>query len=281
MSDPILEVDGLTVVYSARRRRQTTTALDRVSITLHQGETLGIVGESGSGKSTLGKAILGLVPVLEGSIRWRGRDITSVSMSDRRLLSREIQAIFQDPYSTLNPQRTVGQSVVETLAAAGQEKLPATKARAIEILEQVGLDRSAFDRYPRQFSGGQRQRIAIARAVLPEPTLIVCDEVVSALDLSVQAQVINLLMDLQTSHGLSYVFITHDLSVVRHVCQRTVVLQNGRLVEEGPTQRVLDAPTDPYTERLVLAAPVLDPAEQRKRRLARQAAADSQLSATH
>jgi ABC-type oligopeptide transport system ATPase subunit len=249
-----------------------------VSLTLQAGETLGIVGESGSGKSTLGKAILGLAPVVDGSIRWRDRDITKVSNRERRVLSREIQAIFQDPYSTLNPQRTVGQSIVETLAASGNEKTPAARTRAVEILEQVGLDQTAYDRYPRQFSGGQRQRIAIARAVLPEPTLIICDEVVSALDLSVQAQVINLLADLQADHGLSYLFITHDLSVVRHVCQRTVVLQHGRLIEEGPTERVLDEPSDPYTQRLVLAAPVLDPAEQRRRRLARRAASDAALA---
>lgn len=271
MSEPILEVRDLSVVYGSRRR-SSVKALDRVSISLGPGETLGIVGESGSGKSTLGKAILGLSPVVSGSIHWRGSDITSIPNRQRRMLSREIQAVFQDPYSTLNPQRTVGQSIIETLAASGEEKSPEARSRAIAILQQVGLDASAYDRYPRQFSGGQRQRIAIARAVLPAPTLIICDEVVSALDLSVQAQVINLLLDLQAERTLSYLFITHDLSVVRHLCQRTVVLEHGRLVEEGSTSKVLDRPDDLYTQRLVLAAPVLDPAEQRSRRLARRAA---------
>ena len=273
MSEALLEVENLTVVYRGRRRRAPQPALQNISLRLHAGETLGIVGESGSGKSTLGKAVLGLVPIVEGAIRWRGRDITSVAPRERRVLSREIQAIFQDPYSSLNPHRTVGQSVLETLAASNEERSSNARSRAVSVLQHVGLDASAMERYPRQFSGGQRQRIAIARALLPDPTLIICDEVVSALDLSVQAQVINLLTDLQAEHGLSYLFITHDLSVVRHLCQRTIVLRHGRLVESGETAQVLDHPTDPYTERLVLAAPALDPDRQRERRLARRAAA--------
>jgi len=275
VSDPLLEVEKLTVVYASRGRRARPPALENVSLRLDVGETLGVVGESGSGKSTLGKAVLGLVPIIEGAIRWRGRDITSIKPRERRVLSREIQAIFQDPYSSLNPHRTVGQSVLETLAASNEERTPEARRRPVSVLEQVGLDASAMERYPRQFSGGQRQRIAIARALLPEPTLIICDEVVSALDLSVQAQVINLLTDLQAEHGLSYLFITHDLSVVRHLCQRTIVLQHGRLVESGQTAQVLDHPCDPYTQRLVLAAPVLDPDRQSERRLARRAAATS------
>lgn len=272
MTEPLLSVESLTVTYRGRRRRGAIHALRDVSISLGRGETLGVVGESGSGKSTLGGAVLGLAPVVSGRIRWQGRDITTASPRERRGLSREIQAVFQDPYSTLNPQRTVGQSILETLAASGEERSPEARVRATDLLTQVGLEPSAFDRYPRQFSGGQRQRIAIARAVLPEPSLIVCDEVVSALDLSVQAQVINLLADLQAARGLSYLFITHDLSVVRHLCQRVVVLEHGRMVEQGPTRHVLDHPSDPYTERLCLAAPVLDPDEQRRRREARRAA---------
>lgn len=272
MTEPLLSVESLTVTYRGRRRRGAIDALRDVSIAVGRGETLGVVGESGSGKSTLGGAVLGLAPVVGGTIRWQGRDITAVSPRERRALSRDIQAVFQDPYSTLNPHRTVGQSILETLAASGEEHRPDARVRATELLTQVGLEPSAFDRYPRQFSGGQRQRIAIARAVLPEPSLIVCDEVVSALDLSVQAQVINLLADLQAARGLSYLFITHDLSVVRHLCQRVVVLEHGRMVEQGPTRRVLDHPEDPYTERLCLAAPVLDPDEQRRRREARRAA---------
>ncbi|MFC8433594.1 ABC transporter ATP-binding protein [Streptomyces sp. NPDC057253] len=272
MTEPLLEIGSLTVTYRGRRRRSAAPALRDISLSLGPGETLGIVGESGSGKSTLGKAVLGLAPVVSGTVRWRGRDITSATARERRALSREIQVVFQDPYSSLNPHRTVGQSILETLAASGEEHSPQARSRAADLLTRVGLDPTAFDRYPRQFSGGQRQRIAIARAVLPGPSLIICDEVVSALDLSVQAQVINLLTDLQTDHELSYLFITHDLSVVRHLCRRVVVLEHGRLVEQGTTQRVLDHPEDPYTERLCLAAPVLDPDQQRTRREARRAA---------
>ncbi len=267
---PLLEIDHVSVVYPQRRHTPAHVAVDDVSMTVARGETVGIVGESGSGKSSLGNAVLGLVPITSGAIRFDGRDITHLSHADRRSLSRDIQAIFQDPYSSLNPHRTVGQSVMETLAGTSRKTRAEDRTRAVDLLARVGLDQTAFDRFPGQFSGGQRQRIAIARALLPGPQLIVCDEVVSALDLSVQAQVINLLLELQREHSLSYVFITHDLSVVRHLCQRVLVLRKGRVVETGEMHEVMHNPQDPYTQRLILAAPAVDPTEQKERRLARR-----------
>jgi ABC-type oligopeptide transport system ATPase subunit len=272
MSDVLLSVDDLSVAYTSRRRGSVHHALQNVSIELRRGETLGIVGESGSGKSTLGNSVLGLTPIVGGNIVFDGQDITRMSGRPRRALSRRLQAIFQDPYSSLNPHRTVGQSITETLEPAGELTKQQRRARAIDMLASVGMDATAYDRYPGQFSGGQRQRIAIARAVLPEPELIICDEVVSALDLSVQAQVMNLLADLQREHSLSYLFITHDLSVVKHLCQRVVVLRHGRIVEQGSTREVLENPQTAYTKRLVLAAPVLDPDRQLQRRRDRIAA---------
>lgn len=272
MSDVLLRVNDLSVSYTSRRRRREHQALAGVSIELRRGETLGIVGESGSGKSTLGNSVLGLTPIAGGSIEFDGQDITRLTGKPRRLLSRRLQAIFQDPYSSLNPHRTVGQSITETLEPDRSTPGPERRRKAVEMLESVGLDAAAYDRFPGQFSGGQRQRIAIARAVVAGPELIVCDEVVSALDLSVQAQVINLLVDLQRTHALSYLFITHDLSVVKHLCQRVVVLRNGGIVEQGTTAEVLESPQTAYTTRLVLAAPVLDPVLQQKRRRDRLAA---------
>lgn len=266
MSDVLLSVRDLSVVYTARRRRTAHHALKNVSLELRRGETLGIVGESGSGKSTLGNSVLGLTPVVSGRIVFDGQDITRLSGRPRRALSTRLQAIFQDPYSSLNPHRTVGQSITETIEPAGGLTKEQRRAKAVDMLSSVGMDAAAYDRYPGQFSGGQRQRIAIARAVLPDPELIICDEVVSALDLSVQAQVMNLLADLQREHSLSYLFITHDLSVVKHLCQRVLVLRHGEIVEQGSTREVLEDPQTAYTKRLVLAAPVLDPDRQRQRR---------------
>ncbi|WP_350353307.1 dipeptide ABC transporter ATP-binding protein [Microbacterium sp. A8/3-1] len=267
--EPLLRIEDLSVTYPGRGRRKAHPALEGVSIDVGRGETVGVVGESGSGKSTTGNSVLGLTPISGGRIVFDGEDITGLPSTGRRDLSRRLQAIFQDPYSSLNPHRTVGQSITETLEADRDDDRGTRRDRAIEMLASVGLDAEAYDRYPGQFSGGQRQRISIARAMLPSPELIVCDEVVSALDLSVQAQVINLLVDLQRENGLSYLFITHDLSVVKHLCQRVIVLRNGQIVEEGPTQQVLNDPQTAYTKRLVLAAPVIDPDRQRERRLER------------
>ncbi|MFJ4222832.1 ATP-binding cassette domain-containing protein [Microbacterium sp. NPDC089695] len=270
MSDVLLEAQGLSVEYRQRRGRAARPALDGVDLTLHAGETVGLVGESGSGKSTLANVVLGLVPASAGRVVFDGTDITRATPTQRRALSSDIQAVFQDPYSSFNPNRTIGQSVGETLAGKG---VPAAqvRARVVDMLARVGIDPAAVTRYPPQFSGGQRQRIAIARALLPQPRLVVCDEAVSALDLSVQAQILNLLADLQHEFGVAYLFITHDLGVVRHVADRTVVLRHGVLVEEGRTADVIDRPAEEYTRRLVGASLVADPDEQAARRRARLA----------
>ncbi|MBM2614693.1 ABC transporter ATP-binding protein [Actinoplanes sp. LDG1-06] len=270
MRSPLLEISDLTISYRGRRRRAAATAVDSVSLDIGVGETVGLVGESGSGKSSLGNAVLGLVPPVSGRIQFGGRDITHLRGSARRPLATEIQAVFQDPYSSLNPYRTVGQSVLETLTASTMP--PAQReARLGEMLTRVGLDRSAAERYPSQFSGGQRQRIAIARALMPAPKLVVCDESVSALDLSVQAQVLNLFVELQRDLGVSYLFITHDLSVVRHVSHRVAVLRQGRLMEFDRTEDVIGDPSTTYTRRLLAAAPVPDVEVQSMRRAAGRA----------
>ncbi|HEY5320801.1 MAG TPA: ATP-binding cassette domain-containing protein, partial [Galbitalea sp.] len=215
----------------------------------------------------IGKAILGLVSVAEGSIRFDGEDITHCTTRRRRALTREIQVIYQDPYGSLNPARTVGSTLAEPLSVRGREFTSRdVKARVIEALDMVGLPASVADRYPGDFSGGQRQRIAIARAVIVRPRFIVCDEAVSALDLSIQAQVLNLLADFRENLGVSYLFISHDLTVVSHVAERTAVLYHGRLVEFGDSEQVSTSPSHPYTAMLQAAAPVPDPALQLQRR---------------
>jgi ABC-type oligopeptide transport system ATPase subunit len=258
----LLEVSALTVRY-----RRTVTALREVTLTVAPGETVALVGESGSGKSTLGNAILGLVPAASGSIRFDGTDITGFGARQRRQLTKDIQAVFQDPYGSLNPVRPVGQALAEPLLAHAKLSRATTAARVGAALERVGLTADAAARYPAQFSGGQRQRIAIARALMLSPRLIVCDEPLSALDLSVQAHVLNLLKAVQRESGVGYLFITHDLAIVPHIAHRVVVLYQGRVVETGAVGQVCDHPSDPYTRRLIAAAPVPDPALQRARRL--------------
>jgi ABC-type oligopeptide transport system ATPase subunit len=271
--NPLLEIRDLGVVYRGRGRRKDKRALDGVSVSVGPGETLGLVGESGSGKSTLGGCVLGLVRPTEGTITFDGRDITCASGRDRRALSTQIQAVFQDPYSSFNPHRTIEQSVGETLTNLPRLSRSERRERVVAMLERVGLDRSALAKFPAQFSGGQRQRIAIARALLPEPRLVVCDESVSALDLSVQAQVLNLLLELQRERGVAYLFITHDLSVVRHMSTRIAVLEHGHLVEDGEASQVTEHPTQPYTRRLLDASPQADPDVQDARRATRRALA--------
>ncbi|PPK63638.1 ATP-binding cassette domain-containing protein [Actinokineospora auranticolor] len=266
----LLEIAGLGVRYRDHQ------ALTGVSLAVPPNTTVGLVGESGSGKTTLGRAVLGLVPVAEGVIRLAGRDITHLRGRARRGLSGQVQVVFQNPYLSFNPSRTIGQAVAEPLTLAGLR--PAQlRGRVDAMLDRVGLDRSAADRYPSRFSGGQLQRIAIARALMPGPRLLICDEAVSALDLSVQAHVLNLLADLQAEQGLSYLFITHDLAVVRHIADRVVVLRRGEVVEAGPVEQVCstdpDVPRHPYTRALLAAAPVPDPAEQARRRALRAAPA--------
>ena len=267
----LLEIRDLSVLYRGRGRRKDKVALDGVSISVGEGETLGLVGESGSGKSTLGNCVLGLLQPERGMIAFNGRDIAGASRRERRALSTQIQAVFQDPYSSFNPHRTIGQSVSETMTNLPTMSRAEKRARVVAMLERLGLDESALAKFPAQFSGGQRQRIAIARALLPEPRLVVCDESVSALDLSVQAQILNLLLELQRERGVAYLFITHDLSVVRHMSTRIAVLQQGRLVEDGEAGVVTEQPTQPYTRRLIAASLSADADLQEDRRTTRRA----------
>lgn len=254
---PLLSVDGLDVRYGS------FLAVKNVSFSVPRAQTVALVGESGSGKSTIGKAILGLARPSAGSIRFQGRDIGTRNLAMRRQLASELQVIFQDPYSSLNPTRTVGSSLVEPLLVRGDVSHEQAMERACAALERVGLPADTVLRYPSAFSGGQRQRIAIARAVVMRPKLIVCDEPVSALDLSVQAQVLNLLAELQVRDGISYLLISHDLSIVRYMSHHTLVLKKGELVEQGPAEQIWRSPQHPYTRALVAAVPEPDPARRR------------------
>ncbi|MFI8457159.1 ABC transporter ATP-binding protein [Kitasatospora sp. NPDC085464] len=250
-SRPLLTVRGLTKTYGSRRR--PAAALRGVDLDLYPGETLGLVGESGSGKSTLARALVLAHAPSAGSIRFRGQDPGPRP-------HREVQLVFQDPYSSLNPRMTAGQIIAEPLIAHGLGDRDRRAERVAELLTQVGLDPAAADRHPRAFSGGQRQRIGIARALAPEPSVLICDEPVSALDVSVQAQVIDLLARLQRELGLAVLFIAHDLAVVRRVSHRIAVMHRGRIVETGPADRVVTAPEHPYTAELLAAVPRLEPA---------------------
>jgi phosphonate C-P lyase system protein PhnK len=261
---PILEVQNLKVTFKTGKKE--FHALNGVSLSIEAGETLGLVGESGSGKTTIGKVILGQVPASSGKILFDGEDITHATRERRRTLGRDIQVVFQDPYGSLNPARSIGDTLSEPLLTQKTLTRQDMDRKIAEILQQVGMPQDTASRYPAQFSGGQRQRIAIARAVIGRPRLVVCDEPVSGLDLSVQAQVLNLLNDLQKNLGLALLFISHDLTVVRHVSRRTAVLFRGDIVEQGATLQVLDVPQHPYTQALLSAAPVPDPLLQRVKR---------------
>ena len=262
---PLLSVENLHVDFP-QGRGKVFQALKGVSLHIQPGETVGLVGESGSGKTTIGKVILGQTPASAGKVMFDGEDITHAPRSRRRALGRDIQVVFQDPYGSLNPARTIGDTLAEPLLATGSRDKAEIQARVADILQRVGMPVDTASRYPGQFSGGQRQRIAIARAVVAKPRLVVCDEPVSALDLSVQAQVLNLLNELQRSMGLSLLFISHDLTVVRHVSHRTVVLYQGEIVEQGDAAQVHDSPQHPYTQALLAASPVPHPILQRQRR---------------
>ncbi len=271
MTAPLLAVDGLVKHFALssenwfRRERPTVRAVDGVSFTLGAGETLGLVGESGCGKSTIGKLVLQLIPATAGAVRFEGRDLVDIPAAELRRLRREIQVVFQDPQGSLNPRMSVAEIVLEPLVAQGEKLTPALREYAGDLLERVGLTRAHATRHPHEFSGGQRQRIGIARAIAPKPKLIICDEAVSALDVSIQAQVINLLMDLQDEMGLSYLFIGHDLAVVRHVADRLAVMYLGRIVETGPKHTVYTAPRHPYTQALLASVPVSHPRQRRAR----------------
>ncbi|MGV2982124.1 ABC transporter ATP-binding protein [Microbacterium sp. AGC85] len=262
----ILEVSDLRVSFPGRGiRAPRNTVLKDVSLRIRPGETLGLVGESGSGKTTIGRAVLGLVPVDSGSIVFEGQHLEKASRARRRRLSRGLQVVFQDPYTSLNPSMTVGDTLIEPLLAQGTGRREAS-ARIAELLDRVRLPRGAADRIPREFSGGQRQRVAIARALALSPKLIICDEPVSALDLTTQERVLELLTEIQESTGVAYLFISHDLTVVRHMSHRVAVIHRGEIVEQGETVQVTENPEQAYTRKLLLAAPVVDPERQRLRR---------------
>ncbi|MDT0569112.1 ATP-binding cassette domain-containing protein [Streptomyces sp. DSM 3412] len=264
---PVLQIDGLAVRYPGRGfRKPPTTVIEEVSFEVGRAETVALVGESGSGKTTIGRAVLGLTPVSGGRVLLDGRDITRLTGRARRLLAPDLQAIFQNPYGSLNPALPVGRTLAEPLLAGSSRPPGEVRQDIAELLRRVGLPEDAADRYPAQFSGGQRQRIAIARAVARKPKLIICDEPTSALDVTTQAAALSLLSELQSTLGCAYLFITHDLAVVREFADRTLVLQNGRIVEEGDSVDVCDRPRHEYTRRLVAAAPVPDPDLQRQRR---------------
>jgi peptide/nickel transport system ATP-binding protein len=266
MGGQLLSVSDLVVAYPSKGfRRPDVEVLHGVSIDIAEGETVGLVGESGSGKTTLGRSVLGLAPVTAGSIRFEGREISHADRAQRRRLARDIQVVFQDPYTSLNPALRVTDILAEPLGAHGFARADA-RARVADLLGQVGLPADAGDRLPREFSGGQRQRIAIARALALDPKLIVCDEPVSALDLSTQARVLDLFIEIQERTGVAYLFVSHDLSVVRHISHRVAVMYRGDIVEFGDGEQVTRAPQHPYTQRLLTAAPVPDPRLQQIRR---------------
>jgi oligopeptide/dipeptide ABC transporter ATP-binding protein len=272
-AEPLLQIEDLAVTYSRGLGRAPFTAVSDLSMTIGRGETVSIVGESGSGKSTIGSAVLGLQPVASGRITLEGADITRLGARGRRALRSTLQAVFQDPFSSLDPSQTIGEAVGEPLKVAEPQLSKADReARIVAMLTKVGIASTAMSKFPAEFSGGQRQRIAIARALVLEPKIVVCDEAVSALDVSVQAQVLNLLAQLQRDVGTSYVFISHNMAVVRHISDRVVVLYRGRVMEEGPAGPVCDTPAHPYTRALLASVPVPDVAAQRARREARIAA---------
>lgn len=257
MTTPLLSVKHLTVAYSIRRNLfgkvlRSLEAVKNVSFDLYPGETLGIVGESGCGKSTLSKAIMQLLEPASGEIRYKEMLLGHLTTEQSMQLKREIQIVFQDPYGSLNPQMKVGEAIMEVAyvhhLAKGHE---ARKQMCLEILRKVGLSEAYFDRYPHQLSGGQRQRIGIARALILNPHLLVCDESVSALDVSVQAQVLNLFNALKQELGLSYIFISHDLSVVHYMCDRILVMKEGEIVEQGTIDQIFESPQHPYTQQLM------------------------------
>lgn len=268
---PLLSIRNLKVHFPVKQglwgnSSTFVRAVDGVSLDLEPGETLGLVGESGCGKSTLGRAAIRLLAPTEGQIVFNGRDITRLSSAELRPLRREFQMIFQDPYGSLNPRMTVEEIIGEALDIHGLASDSSARRKRIEaLLLDVGLDASHIQRYPHEFSGGQRQRIGIARALAVEPKLIVCDEPVSALDVSVQAQIVNLLRDLQRSKGLAYLFIAHDLAVVEHISRRVMVMYLGRVVESGEAREVCRLPRHPYTKALLSAVPVVDPATRSER----------------
>ncbi|MGW4164725.1 ABC transporter ATP-binding protein [Streptomyces sp. NPDC004788] len=263
-TEPLLSVRELTTTFPGRRRAAPVRAVDGVSFDIAAGETLGLVGESGCGKSTTGRTIVRLLEPSAGSVVYDGRDIAHLSQRELKPLRKDLQMVFQDPHSSLNPRQTVARIISDPLMVHGTPAA-AARARAAELMELVGLIPEHLDRYPHEFSGGQAQRIGIARALATGPRLVIADEPVSALDVSVQAQIVNLMERLQRELGLAYLFIAHDLSVVKRVCDRVAVMYLGRIVEIGDKERVYDAPAHPYTRALLSAVPLPDPVAERTR----------------
>jgi oligopeptide/dipeptide ABC transporter ATP-binding protein len=267
---PLLDIRDLRTWFPIRRGVFSRTtghvrAVDRVSLDVGRAETVGLVGESGCGKSTLARTVIGLDEAAGGSIRFDGHELLGRPRRELRPLQRRIQMVFQDPYSSLNPRLTVVDLVTEGMIAHRLLRARDREREALRLLNEVGLDAAALHRYPHEFSGGQRQRICIARALALQPDFVICDEAVSALDVSIRAQILNLLMDLRDRHRLAYLFISHDLGVVRHIAQRVAVMYLGRLVDCGSTAAVLDQPLHPYTRALIAAMPV--PHREKRRRL--------------
>jgi len=265
MSNAILEVESLSKTYAARRgfmggQIAMVRALSDVSFSVSAGEAFGLVGESGCGKSTAGRAILRLIEADSGTVRFKGESVFDADAGRLRRLRRQMQIVFQDPYSSLNPRRTIGQTLSEPMRVHGTGSAREISATVHEVLGEVGMPRDAAEKYPHEFSGGQRQRIGIARALVLRPELIIADEPVSALDVSIQAQILVLLRNLQQQRRLSFVFISHDLGVVRHFCRSVAVMYLGHIVERGPVPAIFDEPLHPYTRALRNASPVPDPA---------------------
>ena len=261
----VIEADGLARHYSIRRGpfggRATVKALDGLSFTLDAGKTLAVVGESGCGKSTLGRVVTLIEPATAGTLRLDGQSVTKITPE----LRRKVQIVFQNPYGSLNPRRKIEDALAEPLVIAGQASAAERRQRVLAMMEKVGLRKEQAARYPHMFSGGQRQRIAVARALMPNPEIMVLDEPVSALDLSIQAQVLNLLMDLQDEFRLAYLFISHDLSVVQHIAQDVMVMYLGKAAETGPKSAIFETPRHPYTRTLLAATPIADPRHRRER----------------
>jgi oligopeptide transport system ATP-binding protein len=265
----LLEIDGLKVHFPVRtgalgRNRAVVKAVDGVSLSIGVEETLAVVGESGCGKSTMGNAVLGLAPVTEGRILFEDKDLARLAPEDRRAVWRNLQVVFQDPVSALNPRCSIAQSIAEPLVIHGTDRA-ALRARVDELMDLVGLNPDQRDRRPGALSGGQKQRVVIARALALNPKLVICDEPVSALDVSIQSQILNLLMRLQRDLSLSYLFISHDLSVVRHIADRVAVMYLGTVVELGSTERIFANPMHPYTQALLSAIPLPDPGQRDSR----------------
>jgi peptide/nickel transport system ATP-binding protein len=268
---PLLEVTDLVKHFPIKRgllvdrEVDQVRAVDGVSFEVRRGETLGLVGESGSGKSTVCRTVLQLIEPTSGSVRFEGREIAGLGRRQMRPLRRQMQMIFQDPYASLNPRKRVGQIVGDPLKRQGVASGSELRRQVQELLERVGLSSEHYNRFPHEFSGGQRQRIGIARALSLKPKLVICDEPVSALDVSIQAQIVNILDDLQDEFGLAYLFVAHDIGIVRHISDRIAVMNEGKIVEQGTADQVCETPKDEYTKKLLAAVPIPDPRESREK----------------